>query len=433
MTIHPHLPLLDERKDLLESRLGQCPKFLQDAFLETLSVTASSFNLDQPTSGAIDQAYKSLVEWELLPPPASAAQRRAADLTYIQVLLLMAIEADNRPPNTGGPPKEVILGRAVSGALARRLHQFRPKQSVDPNVFPEDGDSLPLRMWWVLVVLDRWHAVSTGSPVLISKRDMIAPPDLKTHLGERLYYLLRTLPPSLPINLKTLLTLPGFTRILGPASTICSNLQDPPAFPTPNEQELFNVLHTWLEEDREELPPHVTPGGFPLVHLAYWHSRLLVDLLDAETTSAALLTTCKRAVALLVSNPGVPTPFNHHLTILTTLSLLELTAVEPRKEDATSLLNDLRALPIAPSSWNPAAKATAEEKLALLEGGSVQRTARASLQRLADAATARSGEWEGDGEERNLEWSGGPYADLGFNPAPILRLGYVSLMREMHP
>lgn len=196
MLIHPHLPLLDEHKDMIETRLGHCPKPLQEAFLETLSATTSSFNLDQPTSGAIDQAYKSLVEWELLYPPASATQRQAADLTYIQVLLLMAIEADNRPPDTSGPPKEAILGRAVSGALARRLHQFRPKQPVDPNVVPEDGDALPLRMWWVLVVFDRWHAVSTGSPVLISKRDMVAPPGLKAHLGEHLYYLLRTSPPS---------------------------------------------------------------------------------------------------------------------------------------------------------------------------------------------------------------------------------------------
>lgn len=195
MFIHPHLPLLDEHKDIIETRLGRCPKPLQEAFMETLSATTSSFNLDQPASGAIDQAYKSLVEWELLSPQASAAQRQAADLTYIQVLLLMAIEADNRPPDTSGPPKEAILGRAVSGALARRLHQFRPKQPVDPSVVPEDADTLPIRMWWVLVVLDRWHAVSTGSPVLISKRDMIAPPGLKTHLGERLYYLLRTFAP----------------------------------------------------------------------------------------------------------------------------------------------------------------------------------------------------------------------------------------------
>lgn len=163
--------------------------------------------------------------------------------------------------------------------------------------------------------------------------------------------------------------------------------------------------------------------------MAYWHCRLLVDLLDAETTSAALLATCKKAVAQLVSSAGVVTPFNHHLTILTTLALLELTAVDQRKEDATSLLIDIRDLPLAPSAWVPAVKATAEEKLALLAGGA-QTTARASLQRLADAATAK---WEVGAEGGNMESSGGPYGGIGFNPAPILRWGYVSLMREMHP
>lgn len=218
----------------------------------------------------------------------------------------------------------------------------------------------------------------------------------------------------------------GFTRILGPASAICSNLQDPPAPPTPNDQELSNVLHTWLEEDREELPPHITPAEFPVVHLAYWHSRLLVSLLDPETTSASLLSTCKKALTLLISNPDLATPFNHHLTILTTLSLLELTAVDTRKDEAASLLSDLRTYPLALSAWNPVVKAAADEKLALLAAGdaSAQKTARESLQRLAEVATARSGPLEGPGRA---------YGNLGFDPVPILRLGYLSLMREMHP
>ncbi|SPN99024.1 uncharacterized protein DNG_02063 [Cephalotrichum gorgonifer] len=417
VAIHPHLPFLHNHRETLELQLGQCPQPLQDAFIETLSATVSSFpqSPNQPTSSAIDRAYMSLVAWEILSTPVSAAQRRAADLTYIQTLLLMAIEADNRPPNTGGPLKEAILGRAVSGALARRLHHFRPRLPAASTSMPEASELVPLRMWWVLVVLDRWHAVSTGCHVLIPKRDMVAPPGLRNLLGDRFYYLLR------------------FTRILGPASTICSNLQDPPAAPTPNEQELPNILHTWLEEDREELPPHITPADFPLVHLAYWHSRLLNSLLDTETTATTLLSTCKGSVALLVSSPELTTPFNHHLTILTTLSLLELTAVDPRKDEAVSLLSDLRTYPIAPSAWNAVVKTTIDEKLALLsaaegEGPSAEKTARASLQRLADVATARGGR-----EEGNLEAPARPYGDLGFNPAPILRLGYLSLMREMHP
>lgn len=196
-TVHPYLPLLDERKEMLEVQLTQCPKPLQDAFLDTLSATASSFPADpsQPASRAIDQAYRNLVEWELLHSPASSAERRAADLTYIQTLLLMAIEADNRPPSIGGPPKEAILGRAVSGAMSRRLHQFWPKNQAASSLAPEAGDNIPLRVWWVLVVLDRWHAVSTGCHALIPKRHINAPPGLRKHLGEGFYYLLRASPP----------------------------------------------------------------------------------------------------------------------------------------------------------------------------------------------------------------------------------------------
>ena len=132
----------------------------------------------------------------------------------------------------------------------------------------------------------------------------------------------------------------------------------------------------------------------------------------------------------MLSNTELISPFNHHLTILTALSLLELTAVDARREEAIGLLSDLRTYPIAPSAWNPVVKATVDEKLSLLAPGdaSVQKTARESLQRLADVATARRGPGEG-----NLEGPRKPYGDMGFNPAPILQLGYLSLMREMHP
>lgn len=171
-------------------QISQCPKPLQDAFVESLSAIAVS-EPGQPTSRAIDQAYRSLVEWELLQPSVAAAERRAADTTYMQTLLLMAIEADTRPPSTAGPPKEAILGRAVSGAISRKLHQFRPKQQ-DTSIFQHGAESnVPLRIWWSLVVLDRWHAVSTGSHTLIPKRHMNAPAGFKNYLGESFYYLLR--------------------------------------------------------------------------------------------------------------------------------------------------------------------------------------------------------------------------------------------------
>lgn len=222
---------------------------------------------------------------------------------------------------------------------------------------------------------------------------------------------------------------------------------------------MSTLLHTWLEEDREELPDYVDPGRFPVVHLAYWHCRLLAYLVDGEASAATLLSACGKALGLLVQNSELASPFNHHLAILTTLCLLELTAVPSRREEALSLLRDFRDLSIAPSAWNSAIKATVEEKLALLalapqESGSVEKTARESLQRLADVATARSetnpnepvapkdGEapetegrvgGEAAGGPSSLEAPTRPYRYLGFNPAPILRVGYLTVMREMHP
>ena len=192
--IHPHLPFLTERKETVEGQLTQCPKPLQDAFKDTLSAVMLP-DSGQPTQPrTIDQAYRSLVDWELLDSPASPAEQRAADVTYIQTLLLMAIEADSRSPSAGGPPKEAILGRAVSGAVSKKLYQFRPKNQAPPSHTPEMEENLPLRIWWGLVLLDRWNAISTGSHALIPKRHIIAPPGLREHLGDRFYYLLRACP-----------------------------------------------------------------------------------------------------------------------------------------------------------------------------------------------------------------------------------------------
>lgn len=177
----------------MESHLAHCPILLQDAFIESLTVTISSFSSSPAPAAPADvgRAYQKLVNWELSLTAVASSQRRITDLVYVQTLILMVVEADNRPPNAGGPPKEAVIGRAISGALSRRFHQYRPTSSSDPSLATDAEEALYLKTWWVLVVLDRWHAISAGSSVMIHKRDMVSPPGLKRLLGEGFYYLLR--------------------------------------------------------------------------------------------------------------------------------------------------------------------------------------------------------------------------------------------------
>lgn len=118
----------------------------------------------------------------------------STNLIYLQAMLLMAVEADNRgtSPTRGqfGPPQSVWLGSAVGLAYSLKLHVHR---TADPQT-ENDADSeekIMRRIWWSLVIMDRWHASSTSSPVLIPDGSVVVYPDDQALLGDGLYHLVR--------------------------------------------------------------------------------------------------------------------------------------------------------------------------------------------------------------------------------------------------
>ncbi|CAI4215449.1 unnamed protein product [Parascedosporium putredinis] len=286
---------------------------LPQSELEGTPLARASATMSPGASSPADvgRAYQKLVNWELSLTAVPSSQRRMTDLVYVQTLILMVVEADNRPPNAGGPPKEAVIGRAISGALSRRFHRYRPTSSSDPSLATDAEEALYLKTW---LYQDTWAGI---------------------------YHMLQP------------------TR--------------PPTFPTPNEQELSTLLHTWLEEDREELPDYVDPGRFPVVHLAYWHCRLLAYLVDGEASAATLLSA----------------------------------------EDGEESLQRLADVATARSETNP------NDPAAPKDGEAPETEGRAG--------------GETAGGPSSLEAPTRPYRYLGFNPAPILRVGYLTVMREMHP
>src|SRR5262249_18070552 len=103
---------------------------------------------------------------------SAATRTTATNLVYLHTLILMVLEADNHGPATMrgqlGAPRAEWLGRAVGVAFFMKLHTQR--QSVEGRWGDGDADSdekLARRTWWILMILDRWHACSTSSPLLI--------------------------------------------------------------------------------------------------------------------------------------------------------------------------------------------------------------------------------------------------------------------------
>jgi hypothetical protein len=114
----------------------------------------------------------------------------ATNLVYLQVMLLMAIEADNRDPARGqvGFPQSFWLGSAVGLAYSMKLHIQKPQQSDND---PDAEERLARRIWWSLVIMDRWHAASTASPLMIPDTSVVVSQDDQGLLGESLYHLAR--------------------------------------------------------------------------------------------------------------------------------------------------------------------------------------------------------------------------------------------------
>lgn len=107
------------------------------------------------------------------------ARSMPTNILYLQTMILLGLESDNRGPATmrgPGPPRAVWLGAAVGLAYNLKLHQNRSREKY-ANGDPDSDEKLGRRAWWVLVILDRWHAISTSSPLFIPDSSVVLVPE----------------------------------------------------------------------------------------------------------------------------------------------------------------------------------------------------------------------------------------------------------------
>ncbi|KAI0509670.1 hypothetical protein F5B22DRAFT_308881 [Xylaria bambusicola] len=410
--VHPCFPFLASSKERVEAQLSQCPSLLQDAFIEAFYGTMQSC-VSAPglyTTGDIGSTTRVVAQWESDASPRSSI----SNLVHLQTLILMAIATDNYGTPSlkgehGGPSKASILGRAVGLAYSMRLHVA----SVNPGSHePRDGDSdesIAIRAWWTLVIMDRWNALSTASPLFIPNDSVVTLPGLVSVLGESVYHLAR------------------LSKIFGYFSPV--SLAPPQTFPhdsraVPILNGFFNLS---IELFREDLPANITPETHPLLHLVYWHGRLLCYLFQSNALSDDVIWACKGSAGVLLTNTALLSPLNHHFFSLTTLSLLELARLEKTKEEVMPILKDLLEHQLAPSTWDSIIRDRITERL---RPSTAQSTADQTLQHLAEMATASGigAAKTGNPAEPRAVRTSTTYADLGFDPRPILQTGYLNVL-----
>lgn len=345
--VQPVYPILPSGKARVQELLAQCPSSVRTAFVNALPAVTTS-------SGDVKLASSLLNDWESSEAPHSLA----ANIVHAQTLLLLIIEADWR----SSPTLPFLLARAVALANSMKLWRYTPMESASE---PDSDDQLCVRIWWSLILMDRWHAAGTGKPAHIPDSSVVAPPGLENILGEVCFYLVR------------------LSKLLNRVSHVVSTLQPGS---TTTEQPMAAILTDYIENYREDLPAHIEPASHPLVHLAYWHCKLLVSLLTPGATPAETMWPTKELVNLLFANTYLRSPLVNHFASLVAMSLAKLSKLESSREEATQLIKDIVEKP--GDVWDGIRDKLSEQ---MRPTSSVEAAASQGLQHLADLATAHEG------------------------------------------
>ncbi|KAI1101265.1 hypothetical protein F4804DRAFT_16282 [Jackrogersella minutella] len=414
--VHPCFPLLAASKARVEGQLAQCPQLLRGAFVEALYLSMQSF-VSVPglyTNVDISSVTRMITEWESDSTPRTSTM----NLVHLQALTLTAMTTDNYgipslKGEHGGPSKASVLGRAVGLAYSMRLHVSTSDRTVDGQLETDSSENIAIRAWWTLIMLDRWNAISTASPLFIPNDSVVILPSLNVILGENVYHLAR------------------LSNILGhfaPVSLAPPMVLSPDSGVAPILSSFFNLS---IELFREVLPQSITPTSHPILHMVYWHCRLLAYLFQTNARASDVLWPCKEAVSLLLTNTQLLSPLNHHFFCLTTLSLIELARVEKTRDEATTLLKQLLDANLAPSTWDAAIRDRISDHF---RPSTAQAAANQSLQHLADLATAT--EIDTPKPDKNSESTpvrtSDNYSEIGFDPRTLTRNGYLNVLAGIH-
>lgn len=175
---------------MLDAHLAQSSPLVRHAFIEALDSMVKSFAAVENVNGSLVTANRMLAVFE----SEGGRHSPASDLIYLQCLILMIINIDNYGPSAlrnehEGPNKASLLGRAAGTAYAMGLPQ--EAMQMGDSTETETDQGIRVRAWWSLVILDRWHSISTATPLIISGDTVVLPQNLKATLGEANYRLTR--------------------------------------------------------------------------------------------------------------------------------------------------------------------------------------------------------------------------------------------------
>ncbi|KEQ60236.1 uncharacterized protein M437DRAFT_54913 [Aureobasidium melanogenum CBS 110374] len=325
-TIHQTFPLLPHSKHRLRMRLAECPPTLREAFLTVLECTMRTFPSFSSTLRP-QQTYAPMMKRaaELLagyPFENPATHNSGTNLVYLQTLLLMALESDNHGPATvrgqAGPSRAEWLGRAAGVAGQLEINLVRPRERFATEGDPDSEERLSRRVWWVLFILDRWHASSTSDLLKLPENSVVLLPEDQILLGESTYHLAR------------------LSFIIGHLAAILTTTKTPETNVMAPSNPASSLLGLTLagEIDRFRESVESVWGSLNLVHLSYHHCHLLIKRLNPTTEPTELIGHAVKVATVLNMRQTPITPLNHHFAALAAMTLCELVDIEKTRAEA---------------------------------------------------------------------------------------------------
>lgn len=146
------------------------------------------------------------------------------------------------------------------------------------------------------------------------------------------------------------------------------------------------ILTDYIENYREDLPAHIDAAAYPMIHLAYWHCRLLVTMLTPGATPKEIIWPTKELAHLLSVTPELKGPLFSHFVSLATMSLRKLARTEATREEAAEIIKEITEKPSG-GHWD-GVKDKLVDGLRPASSSAVEAAASQGLQHLADLATA---------------------------------------------
>ncbi|KAF2223454.1 hypothetical protein BDZ85DRAFT_295723 [Elsinoe ampelina] len=329
--IHQTFPLLPHSKNNLRIRLSACPPGLREAFVTVLgcmmrTFPSSSLRATQSYASNMKRAAELIAGYPFDNP---ASHTPGTNLVYLQTLLLMALESDNHGPanmrGQGGPSRAEWLGRAAGVAGQLEINLIRPRESFATEGDPDSEERLARRVWWVLFILDRWHASSTADLLKLPENSVVLLPEDQILLGESTYHLAR------------------LSFIIGHLASILTTTKTPETNVMAPSNPASRLLGLTLagEIDRFRESVESVWGSLNLVHLSYHHSHLLIKRLNPTSEPTELIGHALKVATVLNQRQTPITPLNHHFAALSAMTLCELADVPRTRADAVRGLESL--------------------------------------------------------------------------------------------